>query len=235
MTGVVCVGMSGFSYPEWVGTFYPEGTKREQMLGRYAERFGAVEINMTFRRMPRVSTLGTWRDAVPEGFRFALKAHQRITHRKRLVDTADDVADFLRTSRTLGERLGPILFQTPPSLRLDARQLDAFFATLPPVAAWAFEPRHRSFTGPDVDALLQAHRVARCLNDELFDPQTYVRTAPIAYFRLRRDDYDTDALAALARLARAIADEGTDVYAFFKHEGGHGLVDTALRFQDLAS
>src|SRR5688572_2581000 len=103
--------MSGFSYPEWIGEVYPKGTRRDQMLAAYAQVFDAVEINMSFRRTSEQSTVDRWRDAVPEAFRFTMKANQRITHFKRLVDVADDVREFLDVAQRLGQRLGAVLFQ----------------------------------------------------------------------------------------------------------------------------
>src|SRR5438270_13307051 len=103
--------MSGFSYPEWVGDFYPPKTKREQMLAHYSTRFPAVEINMTFRRRPLPATIERWRDAVGEDFRFTFKANAGITHYRRLIDAGDAVSAFLETLQPMGVRLGAVLFQ----------------------------------------------------------------------------------------------------------------------------
>lgn len=232
MAGTVRVGMSGFSYPEWVGTFYPTGTKRSDFLAHYATRFGAVEINMTFRRNPAEKTLVKWLEAVPEGFRFAFKAHQRITHSKRLKGADEAVEVFVRSARVLGERLGPVLFQTPPSLAFDAPVLDAFCAHLPPAVPYAFEPRHDSFEAPDAWRLLERHRIARCLNDDLAHPDGYRVTGPVAYFRFRREDYSDAELDSRAGRLRELSGQGVDVYAFFKHEDRPEAVEQALAFQE---
>lgn len=224
--------MSGFSYPEWVGPLYPEGTKRTDFLARYAERFGAVEINMTFRRFPAEKTLVKWREAVPESFRFAVKAHQRITHHRRLKDASTDTDDFVRALRVLGERLGPVLYQTPPSLVFDPEVLEPFCAALPPPVAHAFEPRHASFESDDAWTALERHRVARCLNDDLADPDGYRVTGPVAYFRFRREDYTPDELDARARQMQALTEDGADVYVFFKHEDRPEAIEGALAFQE---
>lgn len=224
--------MSGFSYKEWVGDFYPLRTKREDMLAYYSSRFGAVEINMTFRRQPPETTMPKWREAVNEEFRFTLKANQLITHWRRLVDVSADVSEFVKFARTLGERLGPVLFQVPPTLQFDAGVLDTFCAELPPGGLYAFEPRHESFAGSDVDDVLRRHGVARCLNDALFDPQTYRVTAPVAYFRFHRERYETSDIAERASIVRAMADGGADVYAFFAHEDNPESVRPALALQE---
>jgi uncharacterized protein YecE (DUF72 family) len=227
--------MSGFSYREWVGDFYPEKTKPQDMLAYYATRFGAVEINMTFRRQPPEATLPKWRAAVGPEFRFTLKAHQRITHWKKLVDASEDVSFFVERARALNERLGPVLFQVPPSLAFDRGVLESFCAGLPPGGQYAFEPRHESFVSDEVNDVLRRHGVARCLNDDLFDPHTYRVTAPIAYFRFHRDSYEPGDITERASLVRSIADEGTDVYAFFQHEDNPESVRPALRLQELVA
>jgi uncharacterized protein YecE (DUF72 family) len=229
--------MSGFSYPEWIGDFYPDKTKREEMLPFYASRFGAVEINMTFRRDAAETTIAKWRDAVSANgaFRFTLKAHQRITHFRRLVDTSEDVSSFLTGVQGLGPHLGAVLFQVPPTLTFDAAVLDAFCAGLPPGGRYAFEPRHQSFATADADGVFRRYGVARCLNDDLFDPTTYEVTGPIAYFRFHRDFYERSDIEQRASLVRSIAVGGTDVYAFFAHEDNPDSVRPALALQELAT
>ena len=111
VTGSVYVGTSGFAYDEWKGPFYPPGTKQKDMLPFYADHFGSVEINYTFRQQPAEKTLETWKDATPEGFLVTLKAHQRITHWLRLADADEAVSNFLGRARLLDSRLGVILFQ----------------------------------------------------------------------------------------------------------------------------
>src|SRR5262249_33450730 len=102
----VRVGTSGYNYTEWRGSFYPA-----KMLPYYAERFGTVEINYTFYRMPSEQSIAAWNQETPAGFCFALKAPKRVTHDARLRNVEESVAHFLRTARGLGEKLGPILFQ----------------------------------------------------------------------------------------------------------------------------
>lgn len=223
--------MSGFSYPEWIGDFYPSGTKREAMLAHYATRFSAVEINMTFRRQAAPKTIDRWREAVGEDFRFTLKAHQRITHWKRLVDAGEDVGYFCEHVRALGAKLGPILFQTPPTLAFDADVLDTFFSSLPPGHTYAFEPRHDSFR--DANEVFRRHGVARCCNDDLHDVTTYRVTGPVAYFRFHRDSYSSEDLAQRAEIVKRIAAEGTDVYAYFAHEDNPESVRPALKLHEL--
>ena len=212
----VLAGTSGFSYKEWKGSFYPEDLPAEQMLAYYSARLPAVEINNTFYRMPKPSMLEGWADAGSAEFRFILKASQRITHRKRLKEAGDEVAYFFQTASTLGERLGPTLFQLPPNLKKDLPRLEAFLGVLPQAAPAAFEFRHASWFEEDVFAALRAKGAALCIaeDEELATP--LVATAPWGYLRLRRQDYDDAAVAAWAEKVRG--QPWSEAYVFFKHE-----------------
>lgn len=226
--------MSGFSYPEWIGEVYPEGTKRDGMLALYARIFGVVEINMSFRRTPLETTIAKWRDAVPEHFRFGMKAHQRITHWKKLVDVADDVGIFVEACQGLGTKLGPVLFQVPPSLEFDSGLIDAFGASLVPGCTYAFEPRHESFLAAEALDALHRHGMSLCLNDDFFEPARYALTGTFAYFRFHRDVYEPGDLEARAKLVKELAAQ-TDVWAIFQHEDNPESVKPALRFLELTS
>jgi len=212
----VLAGTSGFSYKEWKGSFYPEDLPAEDMLAYYSARLPAVEINNTFYRMPKPSMLEGWAAQVPAEFRFILKASQRITHRKRLKEAGDEVAYFFQTASTLGERLGPTLFQLPPNLKKDLPRLEAFLEVLPPRAPAAFEFRHASWFEDDVFAALRTKGAALCVaeDEELATP--LVATADWGYLRLRRQDYDDAAVAGWAEKVRAQA--WTEAFVFFKHE-----------------
>src|SRR5712692_2341902 len=131
MTGRFYLGTSGFAYDEWKhGVFYPEGLKAKEMLSYYSSQLGSVEINYTFRRFPTEKSLGEWRERAGEGFTFTLKANQRITHFKRLADTDEDVRDFLDRGKALGDKLGCVLFQCPPSLKFDRGLIESFVGYL---------------------------------------------------------------------------------------------------------
>jgi len=132
--GQLLVGTSGYSYKEWKGNFYPEKLPDREMLAFYATQFSTVEINHSFYRMPTESTLLNWAKSVPEGFRFALKANQQITHIKRLRDCASTLKRFLEVASVLndGDHLGPILVQLPPTFKFDRPLLEDFLALRPP-------------------------------------------------------------------------------------------------------
>jgi uncharacterized protein YecE (DUF72 family) len=213
------VGTSGYSYAGWKGTFYPEGMPAAKMLEFYAANFGTVEINNTFYRMPEPKMLEKWGTQVPESFLFALKAPQRITHQKKLADAGDDVAHFCDVATTLGDRLGPLLFQLPPFARKDTARLRDFLATLPPAPRVAMEFRHASWCDEEVYELLRGRDVALCLSDtdEVTDPASLVvPTASWGYLRLRRTEYPGAMLAEWRH--RIESQPWSEAFVFFKHE-----------------
>jgi uncharacterized protein YecE (DUF72 family) len=228
------VGTSGYAYPQWKGGFYPEGLPAREFLRYYGTRLAAVEINNTFYRMPKASVLAAWAEQVPEGFRFVLKAPQRITHIKRLKDAGEEVGYLLRTSETLGERLGPLLFQTPPNLKQDLGRLESFLDLFIDEAPPAFEFRHPSWQDEPVLALLRARGCALCVADTDEAPAAEVSvTARWGYLRLRRALYEDAALAAWA--ARVAATGWERAYVFFKHEDEPTGPRYAERFRELAA
>jgi uncharacterized protein YecE (DUF72 family) len=224
--------MSGFSYPEWIGEIYPEGTKRKDMLATYATIFPAVEINMSYRRNPLPKTIDTWRDAAPDGFTFAMKANQRITMWKRLVDTSEDVKGCVEIYRGLQDHLGPVLFQLHPTTQFDAAVIDAFCAGLVPGLSYVLEPRHASFMTSEAHETLRRNGLSLCLNDYFFEPSTYAVTGATAYFRFHRELYEPTDIDDRAALAKTLASD-VDVFAFFAHEDNPDSVRPALRFQEL--
>jgi uncharacterized protein YecE (DUF72 family) len=213
------VGTSGYSYKEWKGTFYPDDLPAAKMLAFYAGRFGSVEINNTFYRMPEAKTLAKWSGDVPDGFTFVLKAPQRITHQKRLAGAEDDVRHFLDVAATLGPKLGPLLFQLPPYFRKDTAKLRGFLALIPAQRRVALEVRHESWLDDEVYAALREHDAALCLSDtdEVEDPdRLIVNTASWGYLRLRRTEYREGMLAAWR--SRIERQTWSDAFVFFKHE-----------------
>jgi uncharacterized protein YecE (DUF72 family) len=216
----VRTGTSGWSYPEWVGGFYPPGTKPAGMLGTYAQTLGTVEAHATYRRLPAATALERWRDQVPPGFRFAPKAHMGITHRRDLDGVEDRVAAFLAAITPLGDRLGPVLLALPHQ-EPDLDRLDRLLAALPrppagPVAAFELGPRWQ--VDPVLDRLAAHGATLAVVDDDSDDEPGPLTVGPLVYLRLRRAQYDEDALATWAeRLAKQRAD-GHDGYAFFKHD-----------------
>ena len=223
-------GTSGYSYPAWRGTFYPEKLAPAAMLAYYGEQLPAVEINNTFYRMPRRDVVETWARSVPESFRFAVKVSQRITHRKRLVGVEDDLDHLLVQLEPLGARLGPLLVQLPPNLPADLERLERFLAHLAGRARPAFEFRHASWHSEPVLACLRERGAALVASETDEAPATCEATSHFGYLRLRRTDYAPGDLADWVGRVRSSAWD--EAYVFFKHElGGPAL---ATEFNALA-
>jgi uncharacterized protein YecE (DUF72 family) len=212
------VGTSGYNYPEWKGSFYPEKMPAAKMLAFYAQAFATVEINYTFYRIPNTKILSGWDRETPEGFRLTLKAPKRITHIAKLRDCAELLQYFLKTAATLGPKLGAILFQLPPYFRKDLAVLDAFLELLPTQLCAAFEFRHASWMDAEVFARLRARNLALCVADsEKFSTPVEI-TASYGYFRLRDEGYTPDDLKGWAATIRAASASCSDVFVYFKHE-----------------
>ena len=228
------VGTSGYSYKEWKGSFYPEDLPNKEMLRFYGEQLPAVEINNTFYRFPKTDVLENWAEQVPEQFRFVLKASRKITHFKKLKETDDETNYLLETSKTLGDRLGAILFQLPPYLRKDIDLLKNFLKLLPKDSLSTFEFRHRSWFEEDVFDALRDSGSALCIADK--DDETdapVVSTADWGYLRLRRPDYTQKNLSEWAK--KIASQNWKEVYVFFKHEDEGAGPKLAKRFIELNS
>jgi uncharacterized protein YecE (DUF72 family) len=235
VSGRAHVGTSGWSYTSWRPRFYPEGTKSAAFLRYYATRLGTMEINYTFNHLPTEKNVAQWTAATPDGFVFALKASQQITHRKQLREPAETLPIFFERARLLGPRLGPILFQTPPWVRRDDERLAMFLAALPRDLRCALEVRDPSWYVPEVYGLLRTANVSlvHAEGEKAPSPvETLGETADFAYARLRnRSGYPDDAVDVWAERLRALLDIEKDVYAYFRHDedGANALSAVRLR------
>jgi uncharacterized protein YecE (DUF72 family) len=213
----VVVGTSGYNYPEWRGTFYPEKFSTNKMLAYYAERFSTVEINYTFYRMPTEKLLAGWAAGTPDGFRFTLKAPRRITHDAKLQRCEELLQAFCRTASTLGPKLATLLFQLPPTFKKDPDVLRAFAGLLPPGTRAAFEFRHPSWLDAEIYDVLRSRNLALCIADSEKLSTPVEMTADYAYFRLRDEGYQQADIERWAAAIRGL--EGvTEAFVYFKHE-----------------
>ena len=215
----ISLGTSGWAYASWKPDFYPQKTPSSKFLNYYAAQLNSVEVNYTFRVRPAAKTLENWCAATPDTFSFAVKAHQRITHIKRLKDAAAEISSFYESIQPLAAhgKLGPVLFQLPPFLKLDEQRLQAFLPLIPEHTRAAIEFRHESWFNQSVFDLMRQHNVALCIaeSDDLEVPE--VITADFAYYRLRKSNYSEPELQQVeSRLIKAA--EKCDIYAFLKHE-----------------
>ena len=211
------VGTSGYSYKEWKGNFYPEDLPAKEMLAYYAQRLPAVEINNTFYRLPQPAMVENWKAQVPQGFRFSIKATQRITHIKRLKNCAEETKYLMETAALLGEQLGVVLFQLPPNSKKDSERLREFLDCLPEKTRAAFEFRHESWFDDEMFQLLQDKNCALVVSDTDEKPLTSITTtADWGYLRLRRTAYSDEDLKDWMR--RVKDQKWKDAFVFFKHE-----------------
>jgi uncharacterized protein YecE (DUF72 family) len=212
------VGTSGFQYPEWRGTFYPEKFPPAQMLSFYAERFSTTEINYTFYRIPNSKTIGTWDSSTPEDFRFALKAPQKITHISRLRNCEELLEIFQRVVSRLGSKLGPVLFQLPPNFKKDAAVLTEFLGSVPDGIRVALEFRHPSWFDDEIYAHLQGRKAALCIAESSDLATPTIATTDFGYLRLRREDYEKADIVRWAQFIETQKERWSHVFVYFKHE-----------------
>jgi uncharacterized protein YecE (DUF72 family) len=214
------VGTSGWAYPSWKPDFYPAKLAQAKFLQYYATKLNAVEVNFTFRQLLKDTTAQKWIDATPTGFRLSIKAHQVITHIKRLKNTEDFVPRFLGTIEPIAraERLGPLLFQLPPNMKADAKLLGDFLATLPRAVLSAFEFRHASWFTDEIFDLLKSNNRALCVaeTEERITPD--VVTADFCYYRYRKPSYTPEERRTMVERVREQLGQGRNVFAYFKHE-----------------
>jgi uncharacterized protein YecE (DUF72 family) len=227
------IGTSGYAYRHWRGgVFYPPGLRAADELAWYASRFRTVELNNPFYRVPTVETVARWRDSVPEDFLFAVKVNREITHARRL-RAAEPLGEFLRRAEVLGSRLGPLLLQLPPQLRLDPALLEEFLSSLTTAHRWVIEFRHPSWQVPSVYDALGRRAVALCVPVGGPLAPDLVPTAPFTYVRMHagaRPDgaFDEAVLRTWAARLRALVRSGKDVYVYFNNDrAGHAPHDAA--------
>lgn len=238
----VLVGTSGWQYASWRGVLYPSGVPQRCWLERYAAAFATVENNAAFYRLPARETFEKWRERTPEGFVMAVKASRFLTHIKRLNDPHEPVARLLEAASGLGDRLGPVLLQLPPTLTADPGRLRVCLERFPPGVRVAVEPRHASWWSEDVRAVLTARGAALCWADQLGRPVTPLwRTADWGYLRLHQGGaqpwprYGERALRAWVRRIADTWPDDADVFVYFNNDPGGAAVRDAARFARIAA
>ncbi|UCG51528.1 MAG: DUF72 domain-containing protein [Candidatus Latescibacterota bacterium] len=229
------IGTSGWIYPHWKGTFYPNGMAAGRFFEHYASQFETVEINNSFYKLPETHTIENWRAMAPKGFTYAVKASRYITHMKKLKDPKTSTAKFFERVGLFEDALGPILFQLPPRWRFDAERLRSFLVSLPQDFRYTFEFRDPSWLNPTTYDFLHTHGAALCVShfDEMMSPKLV--TTDFVYVRLHgpagpyQGSYDTKTLKGWASFIARWVEEGKRVYCYFDNdEDGHAPND-ALR------
>jgi uncharacterized protein YecE (DUF72 family) len=244
--GRIFIGTCGFSYRHWGGgAFYPQHLRPREWLEYYSQYFNTVEIDSTFYQLPSVSTLQRWYDSTPANFLFAVKASRFITHVQRLQLGKTVIALFLERVSTLGAKLGPILFQLPPTFPYDRDRLEQLIGTLEkqdivPSLRCSLEVRHSSWSIPDVYACLRDTNIALCLSDHPSLQVQAPQTANFVYIRRHgpggdRSRYTSEMLRVDARRIATWQKQSRDVYLYFNNDAGAAAVQNALELGRLLS
>jgi uncharacterized protein YecE (DUF72 family) len=218
------VGTSGWQYRHWRETFYPRGVPQARWLEFYAERFATVESNAAFYRLPEAATFAAWADRTPPDFVMAVKASRYLTHMLRLAEPEEPVRRLLGRARELGSKLGPILIQLPPTMRIELDRLRATLDAFPPELRVAVEFRHKSWFTDEVRRELTDRRVALCLADRTGPLTPIWRTADWTYLRFHAGRahpvpcYGRQALASWASRLNEQWATDEDVYVYFNND-----------------
>lgn len=234
---MIYVGTSGWHYKHWIGPFYPEGMRAEEMLAFYAARFDIVELNNTFYRLPPRNAVQSWRDESPRGFRFAMKGSRFLTHMKKLKDPALGLERFFERADILGRKLGPVVFQLPPNWGVDVERFREFLMALPRGHRYAFEFRDTSWNDDRIFKLMRKFRAAYCIFELAGFQSPMEITADFTYIRLHgpggayQGSYDD---AALRGWARRIREWGLkNAYVFFDNDQAGYAAKNAARLKEM--
>ena len=213
------IGTSGWNYDHWRDVFYPQGCPKSKWLQFYAEHYNTVELNASFYRLPKPQTFETWREKTPAMFVWAVKANRFITHIKRIKDVREPLERFFSSADLLREKLGPILFQLPPSLSFDETVLSDFCKTLFGNHRYVLEVRHPSWAEPRALEILKDHNIALCISDTAGRyPYMEEDTADFIYIRLHgsktlyASEYTEEELRAYVEKIRGWSKNDTYVY-----------------------
>jgi uncharacterized protein YecE (DUF72 family) len=232
MAAQIHVGCSGWVYKHWRGILYPEGFPQRRWFELYAQEFDTVEINASFYRLPLASTFEGWRNKAPPGFRYAVKVNRFITHMKKLLDCEEAVDQFIALARPLGHTLGPLLYQLPPSLKVDLARLERFLERLPQDLAHVFEFRNKSWYVPATWELLDRYGASFCVHDMPGSASERIAVGPAAYVRFHGGEgkywgrYSDEGLLSWTDWIVDQARSGRSVWCYFNNDmHGHAIHD----------
>ena len=238
MSARIRIGCSGWEYRHWRGTFYPVDLPQADWLAFYASHFETVELNGTFYRLPEAGTFDRWRERAPEGFRYAVKASQYLTHRRRLNEPAEPINRLWTRATHLEDRLGPMLYQLPPRWHRNLVRLEAFLALLPRGRDHAIEFRDPTWHHPDTYRLMERYGIALCLHDMPGSKAPIEPAGPFGYVRFHgrgghySGSYPAQALGAWAKRLVEWADAGLPAWVYFNNDAGGLAPRDALRLRE---
>lgn len=230
--GDIRIGCSGWNYRHWRELFYPKGLAAKNWFEFYAEHFDTVEINNSFYRLPPPETFDKWRKQAPDGFCYAVKANRFITQAKKLLDPEEPLERMMKPVRHLRDTLGPLLFQLPPSLKLNLERLEHFLRVLPKDVTSAFEFRDNSWYVDDTYDLLDHHGASFVVHDMQGSATDRIAVGPVAYVRFHGASgkywgrYSDEALLGWTDWMLEQSKEGRTVWAYFNNDiHGHAIHD----------
>lgn len=227
------VGVSGFSYPGWKGSFYPKDMKSEEFLPYYSEKLNTVEINSSFYAPPTPAMLKSWASKTKDNFQFSIKSPRQITHILKLGKGAADSAKKLdATLELLSQKRGPILFQLPPFLRADPKLLESFLEDTSSVSRKVFEFRHESWLSEPTFALLEKHQTGLCVAETEDMKPVHKVIGGTAYFRLRLDSYDIKSVDQWSTQIRNLTKESKETYVYLRHDETGANASLAIRLRE---
>lgn len=232
MTAKVHIGCSGWVYKHWRGLFYPEGLPPKRWFERYSEEFDTVEINASFYHLPKPDTFGKWRDQAPPGFCYAVKANRYLTQAKKLKDCEEPLERMMSAVIHLGDGLGPMLYQLPPSMKINLERLERFLEILPTGVTSVFEFRNKDWYLPETYALLDRYGASFCVHDMRGSATERIAVGPIAYVRFHGGvgkywgRYSDEALLSWADWLIEQARHGKACWCYFNNDiRGHAIED----------
>jgi uncharacterized protein YecE (DUF72 family) len=229
------IGTSGYHYKHWLGRYYPEGTKPNQMLAHYLRDFDTVELNNTFYQLPNESTFDNWRDSTPPGFLYAVKGSRFITHMIKLKDAQRGLTNFMPRAERLGEKLGPILWQLPPGWKVNVERLEEFLSILPPQHRYTFELRNETWMTDEVLEVLRKYNAAFCIYElagyhspiEITADWTYIRLHGPTRFKYQ-GSYTDKQMEQWAERIKGWSRKMKAIYVYFDNDDRAYAVDNAL-------
>ena len=234
------IGTSGWHYKHWRGTFYPEKLPASRWLEFYVRHFDAVELNNSFYRLPQPAALEAWRDSTPRGFCFAAKASRFLTHNKKLKDPENALQNLLPRLEMLGAKLGPILFQLPPSWKCNVERLEELLHVLPQRHRYAFEFRESSWICDSVLEVLRRHNAAFCIYELAGYRAPILLTADWTYVRLHgptdrkyQGSYSDEQLSKWAGRIAYWQDKLRAIHVYFDNDQAGYAAHNALRLKAL--
>ncbi|MFO8058387.1 MAG: DUF72 domain-containing protein [bacterium] len=237
--GKARIGTSGWHYDHWGGTFYPEDIPKKRFLDYYRQCFDSAEINNSFYQLPSEKTLAGWRDAVPEGFVFAVKGSRYTTHMKKLKDPQQSTDKLFDRIGALGGKLGPVLFQLPPKWGFNRERLEEFLENMPEHFRLAFEFRDRSWYNETTYKLLRDHNAAFCIYELDGHVSPLQVTSDFVYIRLHGPEgpyegsYSKKVLSRWADRIKEWRNKGKDVYCYFDNDENGYAAQNALELKKL--